>query len=98
MNEEITISVRLPFDGTELEVELPLVSSGKQIINELIKGEMLPAKDPGGEPYVYKLIAKSSGDELRQEKTLGDAGVKNGDTLIVAPKVKAGGPEKLKIS
>ncbi|MEL6671103.1 MAG: EsaB/YukD family protein [Bacteroidota bacterium] len=90
MNDDITISVRLPFDGSELEVELPLVSSGKQILDELIKGEMLPANDPGGEPYVYKLISKSSGEELNQARTLGEAGVQSGDTLIVAPRVRAG--------
>ena len=90
MSKEITINVRLPFDGSELEVELPVISTGKQIIDELIKGEMLPERDQGGEPYVYKLISKSSGNEIRKEKTLADVGVSEGETLVVAPNVKAG--------
>lgn len=87
---EITITVRLPFNGDELEVELPMTATGEQIIDELIKGEMLPKVDQAGDVYIYKLVVKRTSDELKLHKTLGDAGIRSEDTLVVAPKVKAG--------
>ena len=90
MSNEISITIRLVHSGDELEVELPLYSTGKEIIDELIKGDIVPKTDPEGNPYVYKLVAKRSGTEIIPEKTLEDLGIKSDDTLLLTPKLIAG--------
>lgn len=90
MSNEISITIRLVHSGDELEVELPLYSTGKEIVEELLKGDIIPKTDPEGNPYVYKLVAKRSGVEVIPEKNLGDLGIQAGDTLLLTPKLIAG--------
>lgn len=86
----INIIVRVMPKGDELEVELPLFSTGKEIIQELIGAGAAPRTDPEGNPYVYELISKMSNAKIGEEKTLYDVGVKNGEILYLAPKLVAG--------
>ena len=56
--EVIAIIVRVMPSGDELEVELPIYSTGKEIKEELLSAEVAPRVDPEGNPYVYDLIFK----------------------------------------
>lgn len=86
----ITVIIRLLPRGDELDVELPLFSTGKEIVEELLNADLVPRTDPQGNPYTYKLIHKDSSLEIVQEKTLFDLGVKDGNTLLLTPQLVAG--------
>jgi len=45
---------------------------------------------PDGTPMSYSLDHKEGGKRLQEEQTLPDAGVKEGDHLIVYPEIVAG--------
>ena len=76
--------------GDELEVERPLYSTGKEIIEELINAEVVPKYDASGTPHVYELISKIKYTKIGEDKTLYDVGVKDGETLYLTPKLVAG--------
>lgn len=87
----INVIVRILPSGDELDVELPLYSTGKEIINELLNADLgIEKQDPQGNPYIYQLIAKDTGREIMSEKSLNDTGVKEGQTLLLTPKLVAG--------
>ncbi|GAB4416777.1 MAG: hypothetical protein OHK0039_26440 [Bacteroidia bacterium] len=86
----INVIIRLMPGGDELDVELPLYSTGKEIIDELLNGDMVPRNDPQGNPYTYKLVSKDSGLEIVPEKSLFSLGVKKGNTLLLMPELVAG--------
>jgi hypothetical protein len=89
-NDTISIIVRVMPRGDELEVELPLFSTGKEIIEELLSAEVAPRRDPENNPYVYELISKVANTKISDNKTLFDVGIRNGETLYLAPKLVAG--------
>ena len=86
----ISLIVRLLPSGDELDVELPLYSTGKEIVNELLDAEVAPKFDPQGNPYIYKLISKATGKEIVPEKTLHSLTIREGDTLLLTPQLVAG--------
>lgn len=86
----ITVIIRLLPGGDELDVELPLFSTGKEIVEELLNADLVPRTDPQGNPYTYKLVSKDSSLEIVPEKTLFDLGVKDGNTLLLTPQLVAG--------
>lgn len=86
----ITVIIRLLPGGDELDVELPLYSTGKEIVEELLNADLVPRTDPQGNPYTYKLVSKDSSLEIVPEKTLFDLGVKDGNTLLLTPQLVAG--------
>lgn len=83
------VVVVLP-DAKELEIELPVYSTGAEIIESLVEEGIAPRKSPDGTPYEYDLIYKRTNKRLGDDKTLGDAGVQEGDKLIFSPKMEAG--------
>ena len=50
-----------------------------------------PPLGPDGQPMSYSLDHKEGGKRLREEQTLPDAEVRDGDHLIVYPEIVAGG-------
>lgn len=89
-SDVINIVIRVMPRGDELDVELPLFSTGKEIIEELVSAEVAPRTDPEGNPYVYELISKMSYTKIGEDKTLYDVGVQEGETLYLTPKLVAG--------
>ena len=90
MKETINVIVRILPQGDELDVELPIFSTGKDILDELLAADLVPKADPQGNPYSYQLITKDRGSEVDYSKTLTDQGVRDGNTLLLAPKLVAG--------
>ena len=90
MSDTINIVIRLMPSGDELDVELPIFSTGKEIAEELLSQSVAPRSDPEGNPYIYELISKSSNVRIDDDKALYDVGIKDGETLFFVPKLVAG--------
>ena len=65
-----------------------------RIIPNIITKMNLPATSPDGQPMSYSLDHKEGGRRLLESWTLVEAGVQNGDHLIVYPEVVAGRLER----
>src|SRR3954447_11771144 len=62
-----------------------------RILPNIITKMNLPVTSPDGQPMSYSLDHKEGGRRLVESSTLVEAGVQNGDHLIVYPEVVAGG-------
>lgn len=60
------------------------------IIPTIITKMTLPVTSPDGQPMSYSLDHKEGGKRLQETQTLPEAGVKEGDHLIVYPEIVAG--------
>ncbi len=92
IDTEYSVVVRILPQGEEVELELPAASTGKTIKDSLLDHPELniPKTDPEGNRYHFKLISKSAGKEISDDKTLYECGVNNGDTLLMTPTLVAG--------
>ncbi len=63
-----------------------------RILPNIITKMTLPTTSPDGQPMSYSLDHKEGGRRLLESQTLLEAGVQNGDHLIVYPEVVAGRP------
>lgn len=61
-----------------------------RILPNIITKMSLPTTSPDGQPMSYSLDHKEGGRRLTESQTLVEAGVQNGDHLIVYPEVVAG--------
>ena len=61
-----------------------------RILPNIITKMNLPTTSPDGQPMSYSLDHKEGGRRLVESSTLVEAGVQNGDHLIVYPEVVAG--------
>jgi hypothetical protein len=62
----------------------------KRIIPNIITKMNLPVMGPDGQPMSYSLDHKEGGKRLREDQTLVEARVGDGDHLIVFPEIVAG--------
>ncbi len=62
----------------------------KRILPNIITKMNLPVMGPDGQPMSYSLDHKEGGKRLREEQTLPNADVRDGDHLIVYPEIVAG--------
>ncbi|MHB0955628.1 MAG: EsaB/YukD family protein [Pirellulaceae bacterium] len=63
----------------------------KRILPNIITKMNLPVMGPDGQPMSYSLDHKEGGRRLRDEQTLIEAHVGEGDHLIIYPEIVAGG-------
>ena len=61
-----------------------------RILPNIITKMNLPATSPDGQPMSYSLDHKEVGRRLVESQTLVEAGVRDGDHLIIYPEVVAG--------
>lgn len=66
-----------------------------KIIPSIITKMLLPVTAPDGQPMSYSLDAKRLGMRLREDKTLVEQGIVDGDILIVYPEITAGALQEL---
>ncbi len=90
MSEIINLVIRLMPSGDELDLELPVFSTGKEIKEELLNANVVPRADQDGNPYIYELISKAANVRIDDDKALDDVGIKDGETLFFVPKLVAG--------
>ncbi|OGO12635.1 MAG: hypothetical protein A2Y93_16465 [Chloroflexi bacterium RBG_13_68_17] len=83
------VTIVLPAGGTRT-AEVPKDVPVKELIPELTTSLELPTVGPDGRPVGYRLDSKALGRELQEEETLAEAGVPEGDRLIVTADVTAG--------
>ncbi len=62
----------------------------KRILPNIITKMNLPVVGPDGQPMSYSLDHKEGGKRLREDQTLTEAMVRDGDHLIVYPEIVAG--------
>jgi hypothetical protein len=62
----------------------------RRILPNLITKLALPMMGPDGRPMSYSLDHKEGGRRLREDEILREAGVANGDHLIIYPEIVAG--------
>ncbi len=62
----------------------------QRILPNIITKMNLPVMGPDGQPMSYSLDHKEGGTRLRDDQTLPQAGVSDGDHLIVYPEIVAG--------
>lgn len=100
MYEEYKVFVKIMPEGNEAELELPSEATGAMIIESLISDpdfDIQRVNPIDNRPYVYTLRSKGLGKEISKSKTLYEAGVQSGDTLILSPELVAGGGERGKM-
>jgi uncharacterized ubiquitin-like protein YukD len=61
-----------------------------RVIAKLIELMRLPVTGPDGQPLSYKFHHRASGRQLRDEDTLTEAGVADGDVLRLVAEITAG--------
>lgn len=89
MNDVMNIGIRVMPKGDELDVELPVFSTGKDIIEELLDAGVAPRHDGEGNLYVYELISKASNLKIGESRTLSNLGIREGEVLYLVPKLVA---------
>jgi hypothetical protein len=84
MATNIKVDFIHPTDGRKVTVTVDNTMTAQEAINELISNNFIKPNPQG-----YNLTIKG-GAQLRQDQTLDDAGVKDGDALRVDPATDAG--------
>ena len=86
---DIEITIILPSGGAR-NAEVPDDVIIRDLLAELTSLLELPTVGPDGRPMGYRLDSKALGRELRDDETLGDAGVPADDRLILTADITAG--------
>ena len=73
-----------------VDAEIAETVTVKRILPNIITKMNLPVMGPDGQPMSYSLDHKEGGKRLREDQTLVDANVGDGDHLIVYPEIVAG--------
>jgi uncharacterized ubiquitin-like protein YukD len=79
----------LPSGGSRT-AEVPNDVPVKELLPELTTSLALPVIGPDGRPMSYRLDSKALGRELSEDETLSQAGVPEGDRLMMTADVTAG--------
>lgn len=72
------------------EADVPDEAQVIRLIAKLVELMHLPLAGPDGQPLAYKFHHRNSGRQLREDQTLAEAGVSEGDTLRLVPEITAG--------
>jgi hypothetical protein len=86
---DLPVTLVLPSGGTR-NAEVPDDVEVRELMPELTTSLELPTTGPDGRPMSYRLDSKALGRELREEESLGEAGVPEDDRLIITADVTAG--------
>ena len=83
------VTIILPSGGSR-NAEVPNDVPVKELLPELTTSLELPITGPDGRPVSYRLDSKALGRELKEVETLMQAGVPEGDRLMMTADVTAG--------
>ena len=86
---DLPITVVLPSGGSRT-AEVPNDVPVKELLPELTTSLELPVTGLDGRPMSYRLDSKALGRELSEDETLSQAGVPEGDRLMMTADVTAG--------
>ena len=83
------VTIVLPSGGSR-NAEVPNDVPVKELLPELTTSLELPTTGPDGRPVSYRLDSKALGRELKEVEPLSQAGVPEGDRLMMTADVTAG--------
>ncbi len=86
----VTVEILDVSGNRSRKAELPDDVSVNRIIVLLVEKINLPLNSPDGQIMSYKLHHRRTAHQLLDDKTLGEAGVLNGDELRLQPEITAG--------
>lgn len=86
---DLPVTVVLPSGGSRT-AEVPDDVPVKELLPELATSLELPVTGPDGRPMSYRLDSKALGRELSEDETLSQAGVPEGDRLMMTADITAG--------
>lgn len=86
----LTLTIHDATGNKKQEVEVPDDAAIERLIAVLVDRMRFPQNGPDGQLLSYKLQHRTTGRQLLDGQTLGDAGVKNGDSLRLMPEITAG--------
>jgi hypothetical protein len=86
---DVPVTVILPAGGSRT-AEVPNDVPVRELLPELTSSLELPTTGPDGRPMSYRVDSKALGRELKEEETLGAAGIPNNDRLMLTADVTAG--------
>lgn len=86
---DLSVTIVLPNGGAR-SAEVPDDVAVRDLLAELTPLLKLPTVGPDGRPMGYRLDSKALGRELREDETLGMAGVPAEDRLILTADITAG--------
>ena len=87
---KVTVTVQDSTGNKVKKATIPDDQPVRLITKKLVQMMELPATDPNGQPLSYKFHHKASGKQLRDDQTLAEADVKDGDVLRMQPEITAG--------
>ena len=88
---KINVTVVDATGNKEQEAALPDNVNVGKLIDKLVEIMYLPAINPAGLPVTYKFLHKRTGRQLRDDLTLVQSEVAEGDLLRLMPEITAGG-------
>jgi hypothetical protein len=83
------VTLILPSGGSQT-AEVPDDVPVKELLPELVSALELPTTGPDGRPMGYRLDSKALGRELKDTETLDEAGIPEGDRLMLTADITAG--------
>ena len=87
---ELDITVKYVSGAQRQEVTVPGNAAALKIIAALVNQMNLPVNSPDNTPMSYKFHHEETGRQIKDEMTLLEAGVSNGDSLRLVPEIVAG--------
>src|SRR5512145_1489500 len=86
---DLNITVVLPSGGARA-AEVPDDVSVRDLLSEFTSLLQLPTVGPDGRPMTYRLDSKALGRELKENETLAEASIPDGDRLMLTADITAG--------
>lgn len=87
---DLEVTIRTMPIGEEFDARIPEYTTGRELLDLLLNEGNIPRSDPGDNPYSYNLIIKRLNMQIQKDKSLGDLGVQDGDTIIIQAELIAG--------
>ena len=87
---DLNVTFVLPSGGART-AEVPDDVPVRDLMTELISMLKLPTIGPDGRPMAYRMDSKALGRELKEDETLADANIPDGDRLMLTADITAGG-------
>lgn len=86
---DLPVTVVLPSGGART-AEVPDDVPAREILSELVSQLKLPTLGPDGRAMGYRMDSKGLGREIKEDETLGAAGVPDNDRLMITADITAG--------
>jgi ubiquitin-protein ligase len=87
---DLNVTFVLPSGGART-AEVPDDVPVRDLMTELISMLSLPTIGPDGRPMSYRMDSKALGRELKEDETLAEASIPDGDRLMLTADITAGG-------